>query len=88
MGVVFQTLNAGKHWQALNSGPVGTSFNSVVMSASSPTVLYAGTNTGGVLKSLNNGVEWLVKISGIKAQAPQMVLDSARKNQFIWVEMD
>jgi hypothetical protein len=79
-GVVFQTLNAGKQWQALNPGPAGTSFNSVVMSASSPTVLFAGTNSGGVLKSLNNGVEWLVKISGLKAQVSQMVLDSARKN--------
>jgi photosystem II stability/assembly factor-like uncharacterized protein len=71
-GGVFKTTNSGLNWQPFNAGfgnPATAPANFVILTLAidpaTPQTVYAGTAGGGVFKTTNGGLNWLLFSSGL-----------------------
>jgi photosystem II stability/assembly factor-like uncharacterized protein len=55
---IAKSTDQGKNWKLVNSGLSDKAVQAIVISASNPSVLYAGTRNGKVFKSVNGGSSW------------------------------
>src|SRR5262249_44078347 len=49
-GGVFKSVDGGASWSALNTGLTNTSVEALAINPSAPTIVYAGTEGGGVFR--------------------------------------
>jgi photosystem II stability/assembly factor-like uncharacterized protein len=60
-GKVLRTMDGGKSWEELyNEASVGNGVNSITANPSNTDELYAGLNSGVVVKSQDGGINWFV----------------------------
>ena len=58
-GEVYNTLDGGMFWTAVNNGlPAGANLSSLAISPSNSQVVYVGSRNGGVYKTINGGDSW------------------------------
>ncbi len=55
---VKKSPDGGKTWTLKNSGLEAASIRSIQLTANSPNIIYAGTNGGGLYRSLDGGESW------------------------------
>src|SRR5262249_54670977 len=57
-GGVYKSDDGGETWKASNTGLTSLSALTLMIDPRTPTTLYAGTNFGGLFKSVNSGAIW------------------------------
>ena len=80
---IYRSNDGGANWAALAGGLVGSSFNTVAVDPTDPTIVYAGATDTGVFRSADGGASWVPVNDGltgfdvsaitIDAQAPSVV---------------
>ena len=56
---VFKSIDAGEHWQPVNTGLIANrNINAVAIHPNNPDFLYAGAVNGGIYRSTNGGAGW------------------------------
>jgi hypothetical protein len=72
---VFKTTDGGQTWAAINAGltevdAIGrtdTYVDALAVDPSAPSILYAGSTSGGLWKSVDGGVHWALAKNGLNA---------------------
>jgi hypothetical protein len=73
--LVLAAQPAGAGLNAWTShGPQGAQVNALAIDPATPTILYAGTNGGGVFKSIDGGETWSAATSGLTATGVRAVV--------------
>ena len=57
-GGIFKSTNSGANWRSINFGLATTAVTSLAIVPQNTNVLYAGTWTSGVFKSIDGGESW------------------------------
>jgi photosystem II stability/assembly factor-like uncharacterized protein len=71
---VFKTADGGGHWTAVNTGLSNTNVN--VLTSDGAQNVYAGTNGGGVFKTVDGGPQsWTTASNGVDPGVLSLAVD-------------
>ncbi|HKF42897.1 MAG TPA: hypothetical protein VKG01_07345 [Thermoanaerobaculia bacterium] len=62
---VFRSDDTGAHWKERNSGLTNVHVTCVVLDPRNPSILYAGTNAGGIFRSADGAATWTAVNAGL-----------------------
>ncbi len=84
---IFKTSNCSRDWSAIYYDPRSIKFTTLVVDWFNPSILYAGTSAGDVVKSVNGGATWSVsyRIDGYNVN--QISLDK-HDSRIVYVATD
>ena len=61
---VWRTTNDGDSWQAVSSDLDGSFITAIEVAPAAPKLVYAGTDDGGIFRSLDGGSTWSDNVAG------------------------
>jgi len=67
---VYKSLDAGDSWTQMNSGLTDISIKSIAVNPVDDDVVYLLTNTAGVFKTEEGGLNWVAKNNGVNFSQP------------------
>jgi photosystem II stability/assembly factor-like uncharacterized protein len=62
---VWKTVDDGEHWEAVSEELDGSAITALEVCSLNPWFVYAGTNKGGVFRSIDRGNNWSGNLAGI-----------------------
>jgi hypothetical protein len=68
-----RTANTFYKWRGINKGLPRRSLTALTINPKNPNILYVGTNTDGIFKSIDGGENWTPANNGIACGPPLMI---------------
>src|SRR5262249_3052959 len=65
---VFKSADGGGHWEERNRGLLNVFVTCLAVDPRNPSVVYAGTNSGGVFRSADGAASWTAANTGLSSR--------------------
>lgn len=90
VGEIMKSINAGQSWNTVYREKNNALFYDVVMSPTDSRIVYAGTLTRGIYKTMDGGINWSSLGDGLKSYSGSMgykklIIDEATPNGLIFI---